>query len=437
MYYFRQAVFSQYNGSRLVQTTVTGADTDVASAFPSQHVELPEVPNALLDRTAVDTTVALLSEHARPFAIPTLQALEPLQNPDPARFRRLYRSTSMSLVAELSEFLGRPVINEQWPQAVRDNYLQAPEDPRYKELAEKIVKTLPEVLREDPPARALAVSLWLGQEGTYSLKSGHASAADPTADFLFGDRVGYCVHFAHAAVYLMRTLGIPARVGAGYVVDEAARQGGSAILITGQNAHAWPEFYVAGTGWVVSDVVPERALDPPPSIPDPDLQRLLGEMARGLKPVPNQGQVPFEPAIKAARTLIFALKMALLAGLPALVALLYLIKVYRRISPWFASAKSTARLHYRAQLDRLAEASLVRNYGESREAFAKRVSKRVPSFARSTELNLSHTFGRQAGEPKATHRHISRLFRRELRSTLPWWRRLQALLDPFSFLRVR
>ena len=45
----------------------------------------------------------------------------------------------------------------------------------------------------------------------------------------------------------MRSLGIPARVGAGYVVEEAARQGGSAILLSGANSHAWPEIYV--TAW--------------------------------------------------------------------------------------------------------------------------------------------------------------------------------------------
>ena len=98
-------------------------------------------------------------------------------------------------------------------------------DPRYGELAREIAAKMPAWLQHDPVAEAMSVVLWLGREGTYSLRSGHAHAEDPTADFLFGDRTGYCVHFAHAAVYLMRSLGVPARVGAGYAVEEAARHG--------------------------------------------------------------------------------------------------------------------------------------------------------------------------------------------------------------------
>ena len=71
---------------------------------------------------------------------------------------------------------------------------------------------------------------------------------DPTADFLFGDRTGYCVHFAHAAVLLWRALGIPARVGTGYRTEEDDRHGSSTILIRASDAHAWPELYLDGIG---------------------------------------------------------------------------------------------------------------------------------------------------------------------------------------------
>ena len=39
-----------------------------------------------------------------------------------------------------------------------------------------------------------------------------------TAAFLFGNFTGYCVHSAHASVYLWRSLGLPARIGTGYLV---------------------------------------------------------------------------------------------------------------------------------------------------------------------------------------------------------------------------
>src|SRR5690606_26724776 len=62
--------------------------------------------------------------------------------------------------------------------------------------------------------------------------------------FLFGDLTGYCVHFAHAAVFLMRAVGVPARVGTGYALPEANRQGGSALLLRNSDQHAWPEVYL-------------------------------------------------------------------------------------------------------------------------------------------------------------------------------------------------
>ena len=84
----------------------------------------------------------------------------------------------------------------------------------------------------------------------------------------------------------MRSLGVPARVATGYAVSESARQGGSSLLLSGAASHAWPEIYIDGYGWVVLDVYPERALDPPEQPMDADLQRLLGELARGASPIP-------------------------------------------------------------------------------------------------------------------------------------------------------
>ena len=121
----------------------------------------------------------------------------------------------------------------------------------------------------------------------------------------------------------MRALGMPARVGAGYVVEEAARQGGSAILLSGANSHAWPEMYVTGVGWVIVDVSPERSLDPPVQPPDADLQQLLGEMARGQKPMPQSEWRPLEPALAMVRKLPGCIARTLLVFVPLLLVLGY------------------------------------------------------------------------------------------------------------------
>lgn len=436
LYYFRQTAFSQYNGKRLVSATSAELDDDIASSFVTRKTQLAQVPNIDEDRVELDTTVALLADHTRPFALETAQTIEPLENPNPGRFRRVYRVTSQALMSKLEMLIGRPTGSAAWDTAIFNHYTQAPADPRYGELAQEILGTLHESLRSDSVARALAVSVWLSRVGTYSLKSGHANAEDPTADFLFGDRIGYCVHFAHAAVYLMRTLGVPARVGAGYVVDEAARQGGSSILVTGANSHAWPEFYIDGVGWVVADVSPAQSMDAPPPPPDPDLQRLLGEMARGLKPIAQSEDRPLEPLIKTARLLKVWLTRGVGLGVLVAVILLYLIKLWRRLAPLFSS-RGLSRLAYRAELDRLAEVSVRRRFGETRERFADRIAPMSPSFVLLTQQHLAAKFARQGEVDAEQVRQVSRAVAREVRGRVQWWRRWLGALLPWSWLLSR
>ena len=432
-YYFRQAAFSQYNGRRLISATRGGVDADVAPPSVFGRVDIAKVPNRRGDRVELETTVALLADHTRPFALESPVTLAPAENPDPGRFRLVYRATSSAMVSRLDGLLGQVSIDPTWDEDVRTHYLQGPADPRYGALAAEILEAVSPSYRDDPVARAAAVTLWLSREGIYSLRSGHAKAEDPTADFLFGDRTGYCVHFAHAAVYLMRALGVPARVGTGYVVDEAARRGGSAILLTGANAHAWPELYVEGAGWVIADVAPERALDPPPPAPDPDLQRLLGEMARGLAPLPQGKDRPFEPMVAAAQDFTEARSWLARVGLPALLALLYAVKLWRRWAPYLAPAARLPRLAYRAQLDRLGELSVRRRYGESREHFARRVAS-SPAFTDLTAQHVAATFGAQTPPPRRQLLTLLAEARRELAQRTPLWRRLLGFLIPWSWL---
>jgi transglutaminase-like putative cysteine protease len=437
LYYFRQAAFSQYNGRRLVQATRGDVDGDIAPSFVFEPTKLRAVPNEFGDRTELETTVALLAEHNRPFALESPIEVRPERNPDPGRFRRAYRVKSVALDANFEALLERGMGDPSWSQEQRSHYTSAPSDPRYAELAKKIVADMPEWIRSNPVAQGMMVSLWLSKEGTYSLRSNHASAEDPTADFLFGDKTGYCVHFAHAAVYLMRSLGIPARVGAGYAVDEAARQGGSAILLSGANSHAWPEMYVTGVGWVVVDVAPERSLDPPVQPPDADLQRLLGEMARGQKPLPQSEWRPLDPAIAMAREFGYALGLALSGAVQLLLVLGYAVKLWRRWAPSWARGPSTARVAYRAQLDRLSEVAIRRRFGESRESFAARVSQTSPSFVGLTHGHVAARFGPERPAAPAELRELARAAERELARNVPWYRRLLGAMHPYSWLGSR
>lgn len=433
-YYFRQTAFSQFNGVRLVAATGAGVDEDVARAFPVGPTPVRAEPPGPPDRTVVETTVALLAEHPRPFGLEAPAAFEPAPNPNPARFRRLYAVRSRAIDVFVDDLVGYDAGDPDWDDEAWAHYTALPDDPRYAALADRILESLlPEELRGEPAARAFAISHWLGKRGTYSLKSGHADAGDPTAHFLFGDLTGYCVHFAHAAAYLMRAAGLPARVATGYAVPEANRRGGSALVLTSAEAHAWPEVFLDGAGWVVVDVAVENVLDPAPAPPDPDLQRLLGELARGEEPLPVDGESRTPWIVLAREALGAAGRLAVALAVLAL-ALLVVGKAWRRLAPAFAPAPAQPRVAYRAVLDALADVALVRRWGESREAFARRLADVAPSLGPLTDAHLDARFGPGA---RLDPRDLASRVRRELRAAVPRWRRWAGLLVPWTWLRVR
>jgi hypothetical protein len=74
-------------------------------------------------------------------------------------------------------------------------------------------------------------------------------------NFLFVDRRGVCEQFATAHVVLLRVLGIPARLVAGYGSGEHNPLSGY-YAVRASDAHAWTEVYFPGYGWVPFDPTP-------------------------------------------------------------------------------------------------------------------------------------------------------------------------------------
>ena len=473
VYYFRQEAWSQWNGTKLVRASRSDVDLDGMETFPSEPGPVREVVGAE-GREPVRAQVALLVEHTRPFALETPIAFSPLQNPNPSRFQRAYMFESLAQSIKYKELRGKKAGNPAWSDEVRAYYQQTTDDPRFAELAKVIHRALPDKNRGDPFVTAVAVKLFLDDNYKYSRKETHSGVPDPTADFLFGNRIGYCVHFAHAAVLLWRSLGLPARVGTGYAVEEKNRQGGSAMLIRASDAHAWPEFYLEGVGWVVIDITPKESLDDSPPPVDDELQRLLGEMARQMPPDPTktEPQPPVHPKVW-----LRPIGMFLGATAAALLVMLYLAKVWRRAAPLWARPGALPRVGYRTSLDLLAEAGFSRDVGESREAFAERVREKLPTFERLTRMHLAGRLGPRrdgaastgasasasAGASASPDREVgaggagegalffgddlgertrgewsARLaaLRTDL-GNVPLWRRMLGWINPLSFLRSR
>jgi protein-glutamine gamma-glutamyltransferase len=436
-YFFRQEALSQWNGTRLVATGRGDADHDGVSSFPTEKTLVRDPPPAK-GRTLVRHTVALLTEHANPFGLEAPISFSPAPNPNPSRFIRAYKVESLAQEVDYQRLIGRKAGDPTWSPDLRSYYTLGPSDPRYGELAKRYVRDLPPKIKDDPFAMALAVKTHLDHDLTYSTKIKYASAGDPTALFLFGKKIGYCVHFAHAAALLWRSLGIPARVVAGYRADEDARKGGSALVIKGGDAHMWPELYLEGVGWMVLDITAEKNLDPPSTPQDEDLQRLLGNMARNDAPDPEQPGPPVQHHYGRDASLVGG-SLLLLAAL-----VLYLAKIWRRLAPTVASARSLPRVGYRAALDMLAEVGLARTFGETREAFAERAAAAAPSFREITKMHVAARL-RDPSTPLAARTELARTYwmpalarlRSDLATHTKAGKRFLGILNPTSFFASR
>jgi transglutaminase-like putative cysteine protease len=440
-YYFRQTVYSHFNGVRLVRDSSGRFDTDVAPSFPTARLPLAGVFQEPGVHRGLDTTVALLSQHSEPFGLANPVALAPAANPDPRRFQRAYQVHSSVLDLPLEKLLGRQA-GAAWDPATRQHYLSYPPDPRYPRLVEEILAPLPRDRRRDPLIRAVAIKLWMDAHTIYSLDTSHNLAEDPVADFLFGDRTGYCVMMSHSATVLYRAAGVPARVAAGYAVDASFRGSGSAILVRAKEAHAWPEIYLDGVGWIPLDITPARSLEPPEAPPDQGLQSMLGDMARQENGHPEQDTRPeVRGPGRDLRHLLTRLGRETLAALPMALALWALVgyagKLYRRFLPFWCPSDRLPLLAYRAALDRLAEAGLVRGYGQTREEFARAVAEVCPALVPLTALHQDHALGKGRPLPREEVLGLYQAVSRQLARKVPLGRRLAGALQPFSWWRVR
>lgn len=422
--YFRQAVRSKLVGDRLVEDPSGQFDTDVPTRFPAGSSVKVKTPQVEAFHRRLHTSMYLLVDHAQLFGVGFPEELTPLPNPNPRRFVAAYDVDSLFLIRPVERMLGRSATPADWSEAQRAHYTEVPNDPRYLELSERLVRDVDPRFVGDDVVKALAIKQYLEKQGFYSLKEKTLEGDDPVAQFLFGDLHGYCVHFAHAAVFLLRSQGIPARVAIGYGVQTQQRGAGSAVLIFAHEAHAWPELYLDGVGWVTFDIAPEQSDEPPSQHVDQDLEAALGELARKEPPNTLGDDKPFVIPWE----LLGLISVALISG--ALVAA-FVVKLYRRVRG------GSHRVVYRGVLDRLSDLGLMRERGESRERHAQRLAAKAPSFVELTAVHLRLALGHDDPAAQARVAALARATRDELRRNVPFLARVGATFNPVGWWFTR
>jgi transglutaminase-like putative cysteine protease len=367
MIYLRESALSQFGGRELVFAG-RAYDTDLPVITPKDSFTGKE-DSELLQRTPVVQSIYLLAAHDNAFALDYPVSIVQLKNPQPNRFKSTYRAYSIGPAFQQADIDNLDVGDPRWTPEVRQHYLVEHADKRYKDLALQITKDITQ-----PVMKVRAITDYLSRTSIYTLTPHHDTkpSDDPVAPFLFGDHRGYCVHFAHAVVYMARAVGIPARIGTGYLTDLSQAKDGH-ILLRMSDRHAWGEIYVTGVGWIPFDVQPDQVESHADSQVDAKLlEELMGILEPGEEILPPSSTKD-EPGMEdpdAVWTPNMALLLPILFGV---LALFISSKAVLRLR-WKVANDPERRLRwaYIACASSLYDIGISRGVGETRTEFSHR-----------------------------------------------------------------
>ncbi|TML16437.1 MAG: hypothetical protein E6G39_05810 [Actinobacteria bacterium] len=119
---------------------------------------------------------------------------------------------------------------------------------------QSIRRAMPGLLTKSPYDQAVQLQNFF-RTFVYDLNVAAGHSVTDIQTFL-AKRRGYCEQFAGTFAAIMRTLGVPARVAVGFTPGELEADG--LYHVRGEHAHAWPEIYLDGVGWIRFEPTPGR-----------------------------------------------------------------------------------------------------------------------------------------------------------------------------------
>jgi transglutaminase-like putative cysteine protease len=138
-------------------------------------------------------------------------------------------------------------------ESVAAHYLAVP--PSYDPLRAEAASIVRGAGAKTPFAEAIALQNYLASASfKYTLTAPTVLSADGLAKFLNVTKAGYCQQFSFAMAVLARLLDIPSRVAYGFTSGTEIATG--TWQVTTHDAHAWPELYFQGYGWLRFEPTP-------------------------------------------------------------------------------------------------------------------------------------------------------------------------------------
>ncbi|MDX2162717.1 MAG: transglutaminaseTgpA domain-containing protein [bacterium] len=270
-YYWRSRVFDQYDNGRwtsaadirltdpeapldvVQEAYVTGSRVPVQQEFimglgASRLVYYAAQPSRIDLATRAD--LRYTGDSVNSMAISVVRPLRVLYQGDS------YTVTSLISTASADQLRAAGTNYPVWVTNTYHGYIPTMTS-RTVNLARQIVT---EANATTPYDQARAVEAWLRVNITYNeLIPTPPEGQDPIDWVLFDYREGYCNYYASAMVLMLRSLGVPARMAAGFSQGEW-NAGLNSFVVRERDAHTWVEVYFPGYGWV--DFEPTSAQAP-------------------------------------------------------------------------------------------------------------------------------------------------------------------------------
>jgi transglutaminase-like putative cysteine protease len=158
-------------------------------------------------------------------------------------------------VTSVSEAPGSQVLSAAPPPSasITSHYRSVPA--AYDPLRAVALNVVQAAGAKTPFEEAIALQNWLaGGSFKYTLSAPTVLTAAGLTNFLTVSKKGYCQQFSSAMAVLARLLGIPSRVAYGFTAGSP--NGSGSYRVTNHDAHAWPELFFQGYGWLRFEPTP-------------------------------------------------------------------------------------------------------------------------------------------------------------------------------------
>lgn len=300
---------------------------------------------------------------------------------------------------------------------------------------------------------------------TYSLKP-DLPKSHWLVSFLTTHHRGYCQQFAWAFAVLARLAGIPSRVVVGYTGGSPGAAG--TWQVTTADAHAWPELYFAGQGWLRFEPTPhgnggQGTATVPAYAIGPSTGSGAGQGTGRGQAHPGQGAsaghakksgnlshlnhlLHGQPGVAGAASRTADNGLVLAIGIPLLIVLLLgaptLARRLTRRRRWLAASGDAGLAHaaWRELTDDLADLGMPLAPGETPRVLAGRVSQQA-SFDAAAVAALTRITGAEERAQYARHPAAGaglaadvRAVRRAVAASAARKQRIKAALLPASTL---